>query len=354
MQIAKHKIGSGNPVYVVAEMSANHNNSFEHAVKIIEAAAHAGADAIKVQTYSADTMTLKCDRDEFRVKGTIWNGRSYYDLYEEASMPWDWQPKLMRIANELGLDLFSTPFDISAVEFLESINVPAYKIASFEIVDIPLLKAVALTGKPVIVSTGMATCDEINEAIDTLREYGATEMALLKCTSAYPAPPESMNLRTMQDMRERFHVEIGLSDHSLGIAVPIAAASLGAVIIEKHFTLSRNDLGPDSAFSLEPDELKQMIEAVRVTQRSLGKACYGPNDADRGNLNFRRSLYAVRDIPANAVISEQDVRAIRPGFGLHPRHLNEIIGARANQAIQRGTPMSWECISTEKALTIHD
>jgi pseudaminic acid synthase len=354
MQVAKHKIGAGYPVYVVAEMSANHNNSFEHAARIIEAAAQAGADAVKVQTYSADTMTLKCDRDEFRVKGTIWNGRSYYDLYDEASMPWDWQPKLMRIANDLGLDLFSTPFDISAVEFLESIKVPAYKIASFEIVDIPLLRSVAHTGKPVIVSTGMATCEEISEALETLREHGCTEIALLKCTSAYPAPPDSMNLRTMQDMRERFHVEVGLSDHSLGIAVPVAAAGLGAVIIEKHFTLSRNDPGPDSAFSLEPFELKQMIDSVRIAERSLGNACYGPSEADRGNLNFRRSLYAVRDIPANAAITEQDVRAIRPGFGLHPRHLTEIIGARAKCAITRGTPLSWEYISADKAMAVHD
>jgi len=297
-------------------------------------------------------MTLNCDREEFRVKGTLWNGRSYYDLYQEASMPWEWQPKLKRIANDLGIDFFSTPFDETAVDFLESIDVPAYKVASFEIVDIPLLTRIARTCKPVIVSTGMASPDEIQEALDALHANGSKEIALLKCTSAYPAPPESMNLRTMQDMRERFHVEVGLSDHSLGIAVPIAAASLGAVIIEKHFTLSRNDPGPDSAFSLEPDELKQMIDTVRVAEKSLGRVCYGPGEADRGNLNFRRSLYAVRDIPANTIITELDVRAIRPGFGLHPRHLSDVIGARTKRAITRGTPLSWNIVCVEESKSL--
>lgn len=348
MRIAKHNIGQGNPVYVVAEMSANHNNDFDHAVRIIRAAAEAGADAIKVQTYTADTMTLDCRNDEFQVKGgTLWDGRSYYDLYKEASMPWEWQPELKRIANDAGLDFFSSPFDETAVEFLESIDVPAYKVASFEIVDIPLLKRIAKTGKPVIVSTGMATAEEIAEALTTLHANGGTEIALLKCTSAYPAPPESMNLRTIPEMAQRFGVEVGLSDHTLGIAVPVAAVGLGASIIEKHFTLSRNDPGPDSTFSLEPHELKQMIDAVHIAARALGGVQYGPGNSDKPNLNFRRSLYAIREIGKGEVISEMNIKAIRPGHGLHTRYLTEIVGKHAATEIPRGTPLSWELIAKE-------
>ncbi|MBU0690739.1 pseudaminic acid synthase [bacterium] len=348
MRIAKHKIGQGNPVYVVAEMSANHNNSFEHAVKIIQAAAEAGANAVKVQTYTADTMTLDCDGEEFQVNGgTLWDGRSYYDLYKEASMPWEWQPELKNIANESGMDFFSSPFDESAVEFLEAMDVPAYKVASFEIVDIPLLTRIAKTGKPVIVSTGMATQAEIEEALNTLRDNGATEIALLKCTSAYPAPPESMNLKTIPDMARRYGVEVGLSDHTLGIAAPVAAVSLGACIIEKHFTLSRNDPGPDSSFSLEPHELRQMIEAIRIAERVVGSVHYGPASSDKPNLNIRRSLYAIREIRKGEIISETSIRAIRPGHGLHTRHLTEIIGKRAAAEIPRGTPLSWELIQKD-------
>ena len=332
------------PTYIIAELSANHNQDFDRAVTLVLAAKDAGADAIKLQTYTPDTITIDCDLENFRIKGTIWDGRTLYDLYGDAYTPWEWQPKLKEIANDLGLDLFSTPFDFSAVDFLEQMEVPAYKIASFEVVDIPLIRRVAQTGKPIIMSTGMATLAEIDEAVRAAREAGCEQLALLKCTSAYPAPPEEANLRTIPHLAEAFGVVAGLSDHTLGIQVPVAAVALGARIIEKHFTLSRADGGPDSAFSLEPDEFKQVVDAVRITERALGRVYYGITEKDATSRVFRRSLYIVEDVKAGEVFTTQNVRSIRPGYGLHTRHLDEILDKRAAMDIERGTSLGWECV----------
>src|SRR2546421_511162 len=313
------RIGVGHPTYVIAEMSANHNQNFDEAVGLLRAAKAAGADAVKLQTYTPDTMTLQSNAEHFQIgKGTIWEGRNLYDLYSEAYTPWEWQPKLKAIADELGLDLFSTPFDDSAVEFLEKIDLPAYKVASFELVDIPLVKRIARTGRPMIMSTGMATLAEIEEAVQAARDAGATQIALLKCTSAYPAPPDEMNLRTIPDLSETFQVPVGLSDHTMGIAVPVAAVALGACIIEKHLTISRDEPGPDSAFSLEPDEFKAMVEAVRIAEQALGQARYGVTEHEAASLAFRRSLFVVRDMMEGAQFTPENVRSIRPGYGLAP------------------------------------
>ncbi len=341
-------IGPGQPAYVIAEMSANHGQSFEQAVKIVEAAKQAGADAIKLQTYTPDTLTIDCDNDYFRIRETLWHGRTLYALYGEAFTPWEWQPKLKEIADRLGLDLFSTPFDDSAVDFLELMNVPAHKIASFENCDIALMRKVAATGKPVIASTGMATFAEIDELVRTVKEAGCLELALLKCTSAYPAPPEEMNLRTIPDLAETFGVPVGLSDHTLGAVAPVAAVTLGACIIEKHLTLSRACAGPDSAFSLEPREFKAMVEGVRTTERTLGKVFYGMNPAEAKSRVFRRSLFVVKDVRAGELFTQQNVRSIRPGYGLHTRYLEEILGRAATQDIQRGTPLAWEMVAEQR------
>jgi N-acetylneuraminate synthase len=322
-------------------MSANHGQSFEQAARIVEAAKEAGADAIKLQTYTPDTLTIDCDSEYFRIKGSVWDGRKLYDLYGEAYTPWDWQPKLKETANKLGLDLFSSPFDDSAVDFLEEMGVPAYKIASFELVDTPLLRKVAGTGKPVILSAGMATLAEIEEAVQTLKQGGCTELALLKCNSGYPAPPEEMNLRTIPHLAEAFQVPVGLSDHTLGIAVPVAAVALGACIIEKHFTLSRAAGGPDCAFSLEPHEFKVMVDAVRVAEKALGDVRYEATEHEAAGRAFRRSLFVVEDMKAGDVFTEKNVRSIRPGNGLHPRHLSDVIGRRAREDVRRGTPLQW-------------
>ena len=340
------RLGPGVPVYVVAEMSANHNQSFEQAVKLVESAKEAGADAVKLQTYTPDTMTIRCDRPEFRVSGgTLWDGRTLYDLYGEAYTPWDWQPKLKEVADKLGLDLFSTPFDYTAVDFLEQMGVLAYKIASFELVDTALLRKVAATGKPVMLSTGMAWLAEIEEAVQTLRQGGCTQLALLKCNSGYPAPPEEMNLRTIPHLAEAFHVPVGLSDHTLGIAVPVAAVALGACIIEKHFTLSRAAGGPDSAFSLEPQEFKSMVDAVRVAERALGEVRYEATEHEAAGRAFRRSLFVVADMKAGDVFTEKNVRSIRPGHGLAPELLPEVLGRRAAKDIARGTPLTCDMLS---------
>lgn len=344
IRIGNREIGPGEPTYIIAEMSANHNQDFDQAVRILEAAKAASADAIKLQTYTPDTITLKSNREPFRVKGTIWEDRILYDLYSEAYTPWDWQPKLKEIANELAMDLFSSPFDSSAVDFLEAMDVPAYKIASFEIVDLPLLRYVARTGKPVILSTGMATLAEIDEAVQTLRESGCEHLALLKCTSAYPAPPEEVNLRTIPHLAEAFGVPVGLSDHTLGNAVPVAAVALGACVIEKHFTLSRADGGPDATFSLEPNEFKAMVEAVRITEKALGQVNYAVTEREQESRVFRRSLFVVKNVKAGEIFTEQNVRSIRPGYGLHTRYLNEVLGRPAKQDIERGTPLGWRHI----------
>ena len=342
IEINGRRIGPGCPTYIVAEMSANHNQDFDQAIRIVEAAKEAGIDAIKLQTYTPDTLTIDCDKEYFRIEGTIWEGRNLYDLYGEAYTPWEWQPKLKEIANGLGLDLFSTPFDHTAVDFLEQMDIPVYKIASFEIVDLPLLRRVAQTGKPIIMSTGMAMPTEIDEAVDTIRKAGGNQLALLKCNSAYPAPPEEMNLRTIPHLAEAFNIPIGLSDHTLGIAVPVVAVSLGACIVEKHFTLSRTVAGPDSAFSLVPHELKAMVEAVRTAEKALGAVYYGVCEHEVENHVFRRSLFVVQDMKAGEVFTAENVRSIRPGCGLHTRYLDEIIGRCASQDIERGTPLSWD------------
>ncbi len=343
-KIGKRDIGNQFPTYIIAEMSGNHGQNFEQAVDILKAAKEAGADAIKLQTYTADTMTIKSARPEFQIKGSLWDGRNLYELYEEAYTPWEWQPKLKKIADEIGIDFFSTPFDDMAVDFLEEMNVPVHKIASFEMIDTGLLKKVASTGKPIIMSTGMATLGEIEESVKTLRENGANEIALLKCTSAYPAPLEEMNLRTIPHLSEAFGVVAGLSDHTLGISVPVAAVALGARIIEKHFTLSRDLPGPDTAFSLEPQEFKAMVEAVRTVEKALGNVSYGVNEKEAKSRIFRRSLFVVEDVKAGEEFTNQNVRSIRPGNGLPPKNLEKVLGRKARQDIKRGTPVSWELI----------
>lgn len=345
VEINGRRIGPGHPVYIVAEMSANHGQDFDVAVRLLEAARASGADAVKLQTYTADTLTIDCDNEHFRIKGTLWDRRTLYDLYQEAQTPWEWHFKLKAIAKELGIDLFSTPFDETAVDFLETMEVPCYKIASFELVDIPLLKKVAQTGKPVMMSTGMATLGEIEEAVTTLRQAGCDHLTLLKCVSAYPAPPEAMNLRTIPHMAEAFGLPVGLSDHTLGIAVAVAAVALGARVVEKHLILSRSDPSPDAAFSLEPHEFKAMADAIRTTEKALGAVHYGLTPKEAESRVFRRSLFATKDIKAGEVFSRENVRSIRPGHGLHPRHLEDVIGKRASRAILRGDPLSWHDLS---------
>ena len=342
MKINQTHIGQGKPVYIIAEMSANHNQQLDEALKIIDAAKDAGADAVKLQTYTAETLTIDCDNDFFRIKDTIWNNENLFSLYSRAATPWEWHKKLKAYANEKGMDLFSTPFDDSAVDFLEELNVPAYKVASFELVDFPLLKTIAGTGKPVIMSTGMATLAEIQEAVDTLRSSGCRDIALLKCTSAYPADPGEMNLKTIPHLSQTFNVPAGLSDHTLGIEVPVAAAALGASIIEKHLTLSRNNPGPDALFSLTPEEFKHMVQAVRNARSAIGNVSYGITEKQKSSRAFRRSLFVVRNMNKGDLFSSKNIRSIRPGFGLHTRYLDTIIGRHATVPIERGTPLSWE------------
>jgi pseudaminic acid synthase len=347
-KIGERLIGQDQPVYVVAEISANHNQNFEQAVRLIHAAKEVGADAVKLQTYTPDTITIRSDREYFHIGGgTLWDGRTLYDLYGEAHTPWEWQPKLKQVAGDLGLDLFSSPFDSTAVDFLEGMGVPAHKLASCEVVDIGLIQKMAGTGKPLIISTGMATGEEIEEALSAARDAGCTQIALLKCTAAYPALPDEMNLRTIPAMAQRFQVLVGLSDHTMGIAVPVAAVALGACILEKHITLSRSLPGPDSAFSLEPEEFKSMVEAVRIAEKALGEAQFGPSAHEQSTRVFRRSLFIVEDVKQGQALTSENVRSIRPGHGLHTRHLPEVIGKRAARNIERGTPMSWDLIDNQ-------
>ncbi len=309
---------------------------------IVRAAKESGADAVKLQTYTPDTITIDSDREEFRIgNGTLWSGKKLYDLYAEAYTPWDWQPKLAAYANELGMDCFSSPFDDTAVDFLEKMNVPAYKIASFELIDIGLIKKVAATGKPVIMSTGMATLAEIDEAVRTFRSAGGTQLALLKCTSAYPSPAAEMNLRTIPHLAAAWNVPAGLSDHTLGIAVSVAAVATGACIIEKHITLSRATPGPDSAFSLEPEEFKTMVHAVRMAEDALGGVTYDVSPKEQANRTFRRSLFVVSDVQPGELLTQCNVRSIRPGHGLPPKYLDQVVGRRAVSYIPRGTPLQF-------------
>jgi N-acetylneuraminate synthase len=343
--IGQRRVGIDQPVYIVAEISANHNQDFQQAVRMIQTAKDAGADAVKLQTYTPDTITIDCDNEYFQIKGTIWEGRRLYDLYGEAYMPWEWQPELKQIADQLDMALFSTPFDETAVDFLEKMDIPAFKIASCELIDLPLVRRVARTGKPVILSTGMATLSEIDDAVRMVRETGNNQIALLKCTSSYPATPEEMNLRTIPHLSQAFGLPVGLSDHTLGIPIAIAAVTLGACIVEKHFTLSRSISGPDSAFSLEPHEFKAMVDSIRMVEKAFGAVSYKPTDHEAMSRVFRRSLFVIKDMTAGEVITHENVRSIRPGHVLHPRYIETVYGRRAKRAINRGTPLSWDLLS---------
>ncbi len=351
LQIGSHMIGPGHPVYIIAELSANHNQDFERAQRIVHAAKEAGADAVKLQTYTADTITIPSDRKSFRIGGgTLWDGRTLYGLYREAYTPWDWQPKLKVLAEELGLDLFSSAFDATAVDFLEQMNVPAHKIASPELVDLPLIQKMARTGKPLLISTGMATLEEIDEAVSAALEAGCTQIALLRCSSSYPAPVEEMNLRSLPDLSSRFNLPVGLSDHTPGIAASVAAVALGACIIEKHLTLSRSDGGPDAAFSLEPQEFKELVDSIRMAEKALGEVHYGPTSHELRALPFRRSLFVVRDMKKGEMFTEENVRSIRPAEGLAPKYLGEILGRRAVCDIESGTPLTWELLDASECV----
>ena len=332
--------------YIIAELSANHNQDINVALQLIEEAAKCGANAIKLQTYTPDTITLNCKTDIFKIKGTqLWNDQYLYDLYKKAYTPWEWHPILFNKAKELGLDSFSSPFDITAVEYLESLNVPCYKIASCEITDHILLRRIAETKKPVIISSGMASKNELKEAIDILRQYGTPEICMLKCTAEYPAKPEDANLLTINDMINSFNIIGGLSDHTLGIEVPISAVCLGAKVIEKHFTLSRDSGSPDDAFSLTPIEFKQMVNSIRIVEKTLGNVLYGGVDGEISMKKFRRSLFFVKDLKIGDIIDSTNVKSIRPNNGIHTKHFWDILGKTVNQNITLGTPVSWELIT---------
>lgn len=343
--IAGRRIATDQAPYVIAEMSANHNGNIETAFKIIEAAKQAGADAVKLQTYRPDTITLNCDTDDFRIHGGLWDGRTLYELYEEAHMPWDWHKPLFEHACKLGITIFSSPFDNTAVDLLEDLNAPAYKIASFEAVDLPLIKYVASTGKPMIISTGMADAQEIQEAIDAAREGGCKELAVLHCVSGYPAPAEDYNLRTIPDMIQRFGLVTGLSDHTLDNTTAITSVAMGASIIEKHFTLDRSGGGPDDSFSLEPSELAALCKDSKTAWQALGTVDYGQKSSEQGNVKFRRSLYFVRDLKAGDVVTPDAVRSVRPGFGLAPKHLGTVIGKRVQTDVQRNSPVGQDLLA---------
>lgn len=343
------KIGSINidsKVFIIAELSANHGNDINIAKRTIKVAKESGADAIKLQTYTADTLTIDCDNEYFKLNsGTIWDGRTLYDLYSEAYTPWEWHKELMEYANSIGLIFFSTPFDKSAVDFLEELNVPVYKVASFEIMDIPLIEYIASKGKPIIMSTGVSSLSDIEEAVNACKRMGNNQIILLKCTSSYPAKAEEANLKTIPNMKETFGVEVGLSDHTLGITVPIVSVALGAKIIEKHFILDKSIGGPDASFSLDPYEFKQMVDAVRVAEKSLGKVDYSMDEKKQNNRLLGRSLFVVKDIKAGETITEEIIRSIRPVYGLKPKYYYGVIGKTAKKDIDRGTPLSWDYIS---------
>ena len=342
MKIDGRRISPAEPPYIIAELSANHNGSLERALQTIDAAQECGADAIKLQTYSADTMTIDSDAPEFRITGGLWDGYKLYDLYKWAETPYEWHEAMFDHARSSGITVFSTPFDESAVDLLEALDAPAYKIASFEIVDLPLIEYVASTGKPMIMSTGMASKDEIGEAVTTARDAGCKELALLHCISSYPAPMDQANLRQVPELARSFGTVPGLSDHTMGTTAPVAAVALGACLIEKHFTLSREDKGPDSEFSLEPSELKRLCQDSRDAWMALGTPGFTRQEAEEGSKVFRRSIYFVRDLPAGAEVSEEDIRRIRPGAGLPPKYFNELIGRRLRHAVSRGTAVRWE------------
>jgi N-acetylneuraminate synthase len=338
------RIGPDYPPYIIAELSANHNGDINRAFSIMEEAKKAGASAIKLQSYTPDTITIDCDRDEFMIRGGLWDGQSLYNLYKGAFMPWDWHQMLFNKAKELEITIFSSPFDFSAVDLLESLNSPAYKIASFEVIDLPLIAYVAKTGKPMIISTGMANEDEIKEAIDTAKSNGCKELVVLHCVSGYPAPAEDYNLYTIKDISTRFDVLSGLSDHTIDNATAVASVAMGACLIEKHVTLDRNGGGPDDTFSLEPKELKQLCNDAKVAWQSLGKVNYERTETEKGNAKFRRSLYVVKDINKGEHFTAENVKSIRPGYGLLPKNYEKVLGETAKTDITRGTPLSFELI----------
>jgi len=342
IRIGNSIIGSSRKVFIIAELSANHNQNYDLAVKTIEEMKKSGADAVKLQTYTADTITIDCNNKYFQIKqGTIWDKQNLYQLYKKAYTPWEWQPKLKKIANNLGMECFSSPFDKTAVDFLEKMNVPAYKVASFEITDIPLIEYMASKGKPIIISTGIAVKNDIIKAIKACKRVGNHRIILLKCTSSYPTPLEDVNLLTIPDMSKRFKAIVGLSDHSLGISVPIAAVALGAQVVEKHFILKRKMGGPDSQFSLEPQEFKSMVDEIRNTEKALGKTTYVLSTKMKKNRELGRSLFVVADMKEGELFTEKNIRSIRPAFGLPPKFIKKILGKRATKDLKRGTPLKW-------------
>ncbi len=349
IEISGRKIGPGFPAYVIAELSANHHQQLRVATRLIHEAKNAGADAVKIQTYTADSLTLDCRNRYFKIGGgTLWDGHTLYDLYKDAYTPWEWHPKLKKVAEKLGLGFFSSPFDFVAIDFLENLKMPAYKVASFEIVDLPLIQKMARTGKPIILSTGMASFKEIADAVKAAREVGAKQIALLKCCSAYPAPSSEMNIKTITHMQKAFKVPVGISDHTLGIEVPVSAVALGACIVEKHFILSRKEKGPDNAFSLEPVEFAAMVKGIRIAEKAVGKVQYGPTAHEKSSLPFRRSLFVVESVTKGEVLTAANVRSIRPAHGLPPKYLPEIVGRRAQRNIKRGTPLKWDHLAPKR------
>jgi pseudaminic acid synthase len=344
--IKDFEIGKNKKVFIIAELSANHNQNFDVAINSLKAIKECGADAVKIQTYTPDTITLNSNKDFFKIKqGTIWDGKTLYDLYKEAYTPWEWHPKLKQAADDLNLIFFSSPFDYSAVDFLEKLDVPAYKIASFEIVDIPLIEYAASKGKPIIISTGIASFEEINDALIACKKMSNDQIALLKCTSSYPAPIDEANLKAISLLERKFKVPVGLSDHTLGISVPIAAAALGAKIIEKHFIVDRSIGGPDSSFSLEPSQFKQMVDSVRDVEKAIGKASLALSEKVLASRKFARSLFAVTDIKAGEIFTMKNIKSIRPADGISPKYLNEILGKKAVSNIESGTPLNWDLIN---------
>lgn len=341
IKIQDRIVGEGEPAYIIAEMSGNHAGSLERAKDIIYAAKESGADCIKIQTYTADTLTIDCDNEYFRIKEGTWEGENLYHLYQQAYTPWEWQEELAKEAYKVGIDFLSTPFDQTSVDFLEKINIPFYKVASFELVDIPLIEYIAAKKKPIVMSTGMATQEEIREAIDAIYGQGNQQLVLMKCSSAYPAEREQMNLRTIRDMQERFQVPVGLSDHSMGYFSATTAIAMGASMIEKHFCLSRTIKNPDCSFSMEPHEFKEMVTQIREVEKALGKVTYGVSKQEEYNTRFRRSLFVVQDIAAGEKLTTQNIRSIRPSNGLKPKHYKEVLGKIAKNDIKKGTPLDW-------------
>lgn len=344
VRIRNRLVGEGYPTYIIAEMSANHAGSIERAKEIIRVAKDCGADCIKIQTYTPDTITIDCDNEYFQIQEGTWKGENLYSLYGKAYTPWEWHKELKEAANKIGIDFFSTPFDKTSVDFLESIDIPFYKIASFELVDIPLIRYVASKGKPIIMSTGMGTQEEIREAVEAAYQEHNDRVVLLKCSSAYPALPDDMNLRTIEDMRERFNLPVGLSDHSLGSLSATTAIAMGASVIEKHFCLSRDISNPDASFSMTPSEFSSMVSDIRKVEKALGRITYGPSDQEQNNLKFRKSVFVIKDVNEGERFTEENLKVIRPGFGLKPKYFQDVLGKSAVRALKRGTPLKWEDI----------